>query len=89
MNRAGLAYGLVLATALALTGCGNTLVFVDRTGVNLSIIAKPSEATPLEVNFGLDRKVASVVPPVGQDTSQTPADGNPSTCSPALTPAMT
>ena len=40
-------------------GCGRTLVFAEQTGLNLSIVVKPSEATPLNVNIGLDRTVAS------------------------------
>jgi hypothetical protein len=74
-TRGGLAGLLVLAITLALTGCGRTLVFAEQTGFNLSIIAKSSEATPLNVNIGLDRKVASLVPPIHEKTSQSEADG--------------
>src|SRR5215471_14007825 len=41
----------------------------------LSIIAKPSEATPLNVNIGLDRTVASLVPPIHDNTPQGRVDG--------------
>jgi hypothetical protein len=44
------------------------LVFTEHTGFNLSIVAKPSEATPLNVNFGLDRTLGSVVPPIHENT---------------------
>src|SRR5215472_17167202 len=63
----GLSGPLALAIALVLTGCGHTLVFAEQTGFNLSIIAKSSEATPLNVNIGLDRTVASLVPPIHEN----------------------
>src|SRR5215831_19972727 len=64
-----------LAITLVLSGCGHTLVFAEQTGFNLSIIAKPSEATPLNVNIGLDRTVASLVPPIHDNTPQGMVDG--------------
>jgi len=64
-----------LAITLVLSGCGHTLVFAEQTGFNLSIIAKPSEATPLNVNIGLDRTVASLVPPIHDNTPQGRVDG--------------
>jgi hypothetical protein len=48
---------------LVLAGCNRTLVFGEETGFNMGIFVKPNESTPLQVNFGLDRKVASIVPP--------------------------
>jgi len=66
---------LALATTLALTGCSHTLVFAEQTGFNLSVIVKPSEATPLNVNLGLDRTVASLVPPIHENTPQGVVDG--------------
>jgi len=71
----GLAGPLALAITLMLTGCGRTLVFAEQTGFNLSIIAKSSEATPLNVNIGLDRTVASLVPPIHENTPQGMVDG--------------
>jgi hypothetical protein len=71
----GFAGPLALAIALVLTGCGHTLVFAEQTGFNLSIIAKSSEATPLNVNLGLDRSVGSVVPPIHENTAQGLVDG--------------
>jgi hypothetical protein len=61
---------LSVLAVLLLTGCTRTLVFVERTGFNLGIFVKPNESTPLEVNFGLDRKVASIVPAKGEIGSQ-------------------
>lgn len=66
---------LTLAITVTLTGCGHTLVFGEQTGFNLSIIAKSSDATPLNVNIGLDRTVASVVPPIHENTPQGAVDG--------------
>jgi hypothetical protein len=70
-----LAGPLALAMTLVLTGCGHTLVFAEQTGFNLSIVAKPSEATPLNVNIGLDRTVASSVPPIHENTPHGTVDG--------------
>jgi hypothetical protein len=75
MTAVGLPAPLVLAVTLLLTGCGRTLVFAEQTGFNLSIVAKPSEATPLKVNIGLDRTVASLVPPIHENTPQGRVDG--------------
>jgi hypothetical protein len=66
---------VTLVITSVLTGCGHTLVFAEQTGFNLSIIAKPSEATPLNVNIGLDRTVASLVPPIHENTPQGGVDG--------------
>lgn len=69
-----LCQALVLAWAAGiaapLTGCGRTLVFGERDGVNLSIRANASSTPPLEVNFGLDRVVATIVPPAGESNSR-------------------
>jgi len=66
---------LALVITLVLTGCGRTLVFAEQTGFNLSIVVKSSEATPLNVNIGLDRTVASLVPPIHDNTPQGRVDG--------------
>ena len=71
----GIAGSLALATTLVLSGCGRTLVFAEQTGFNLSVVVKPSEATPLNVNIGLDRTVASLVPPIHEATPQGTVDG--------------
>ncbi len=73
-RRGGLAV-LPLTVALAIGGCGRTLVFVERTGFNMSIAVRPAETTPIDVNFGLERKVASIVPPAGNPTPQGQVDG--------------
>jgi hypothetical protein len=71
----GLTGPLALAITLVLTGCSRTLVYAEQTSFNLSIVAKPSEATPLNVNIGLDRTVASLVPPIHENTPQGMVDG--------------
>ncbi|MBR0672027.1 hypothetical protein GXW76_12670 [Roseomonas soli] len=47
----------------AVAGCGQTLVFAERSGVNLSIRADATSRPPLAVNFGLDRASGTIVPP--------------------------
>lgn len=55
-----------LTTLVALAGCGQTLLFAERSGVNLSVRADTASSPPLEVNFGLVRTVATVVPPAAE-----------------------
>jgi hypothetical protein len=52
--------------AASVGGCGRTLVFAERDGVNLAIRANASSSPPIEVNFGLNRTVATIVPPAGE-----------------------
>lgn len=52
--------------AASVSGCGQTLVFAEREGVNFAVRTNAASSTPIEVNFGLNRQVASVVPPAGQ-----------------------
>jgi hypothetical protein len=66
----GIRFMPTLLGLFLLTGCSRTLVFVERTGINLGIFVKPNESTPLVVNFGLDRKVGSIVPATGEATQQ-------------------
>lgn len=61
-----------VGVVLSLAGCGRTLVFAERDGVNLAVRANPSATPPLGVNFGLERVIATIVPPAGQK------DGKPS-----------
>ena len=56
---------VVGATSL-LGACGRTLVFAESTGVNLAIKTNATSSTPVEVNFGLNRTVGTIVPPAGQ-----------------------
>lgn len=55
-----------VVVVLSLAGCGRTLVFAERDGVNLAVRANPSATPPLGVNFGLERVIATIVPPAGQ-----------------------
>ncbi|MEK7995305.1 MAG: hypothetical protein AAB403_16000 [Planctomycetota bacterium] len=54
-----------VGAAVTVAGCGRTLVFIERDGVNLAIRASGS-TPPLEVNFGLNRTVATIVPPANE-----------------------
>jgi hypothetical protein len=56
--------------AVLVTGCGRTLVFGERDGVNFAVRANGASAPPIEVNFGLDRVIATIVPPAGESGSQ-------------------
>ena len=59
-----------VGVAASVAGCGRTLAFVERDGVNLAIRANASSSPPIEVNFGLNRTVATIVPPAGQSGGQ-------------------
>lgn len=59
--------------AASVAGCGRTLVFAERDGVNLAIRTGTS-TTPLEVNFGLNRMVATIVPPAGEKNGKPDGD---------------
>ncbi len=52
------------------SGCGQTLVFAERDGVNLAVRTDATASVPLEINFGLNRVVGSIVPPVSQTATQ-------------------
>jgi hypothetical protein len=56
-----------LGIAASVAGCGKTLAFVERDGVNLAIRANASSSPPIEVNFGLNRTIATIVPPTGEN----------------------
>jgi hypothetical protein len=60
-------FTLIAAVGAAITaaGCGRTLVFIERDGVNLAIRTSGS-TPPLEVNFGLNRTIATIGPPAGE-----------------------
>lgn len=63
-----------MGIAAAVAGCGRTLVFVERDGINFAIRANASSSPPLELNFGLDRVIATIVPPVGESGGQPNGD---------------
>ena len=63
-----------MSIAAAVAGCGRTLVFVERDGVNFAVRANASSSPPLELNFGLDRVIATIVPPVGETGGQPNGD---------------
>ena len=55
---------VAVGVAASLAGCGRTLVFTERDGVNLAV-RTTGTTPPLEVNFGLNRTIATIVPPAG------------------------
>ncbi len=63
------------SAATSIGGCGRTLVFAESDGVNLAIRANASSETPVEVNFGLNRTVGTIVPPAGQKKGGRESDG--------------
>jgi hypothetical protein len=65
LRRAAILLVAVGASALV-AGCGRTLVFVERDGVNLAVRGDATSSPPIEANFGLNRTVGTIVPPAGQ-----------------------
>ena len=57
---------MAIAVAASVAGCGKTLVFAERDGVNISVRANATSAPPIEANFGLNRTIATIVPPAGE-----------------------
>jgi hypothetical protein len=64
-----------IAVAVSVAGCGRTLVFAERDGVNIAVRANATSAPPIEANFGLNRTIATIVPPAGQVGNNRP-DGD-------------
>lgn len=70
-HRVGLAaLGLV---ALTLGGCGKTLVFGERSGVNIALRFDTDRPPPVEVNIGLERRVGTIVPPTRYSRNNEPS----------------
>lgn len=64
---------LAVGSAAALVGgCGRTLVFAESDGINLAVRMNSTSDTPVEVNFGLNRTVATIVPPASQTKNGEP-----------------
>ena len=63
---------VAVGAASLLGGCGRTLLFAESDGVNLAVRANTSSDTPVEVNFGLNRTVGTIVPPAGQKSGNQP-----------------
>jgi hypothetical protein len=55
-----------MIVAASVAGCGKTLVFAERDGVNFAVRANATSAPPIEANFGLNRTIATIVPPAGE-----------------------
>jgi hypothetical protein len=60
-----------IALLFLVAGCGRTLLFGERDGFNFAIRADSASQPPLEVNFGLDRTVGTIIPAAAQ------VDGRP------------
>lgn len=65
---------LAVGIAGSVSGCGRTLVFAEREGVNFAVRASSTSASPVEVNFGLDRVIATIVPPAGDKNGKPDGD---------------
>lgn len=64
--------GVVLLT-IALGGCGKTLVFGERSGVNIALRVNADRPPPVEVNIGLERQVGAIVPPTRVSRNNDPS----------------
>lgn len=60
-----------VALCLALSACGESLVFTEKTGLNIAVGIDAAQGSPVETNLGLHRRVAGLVPPIRRDQ-----DGN-------------
>lgn len=58
---------LLLASLCGLAGCGDALIYGERSSFNLAIGVNDNAALPLSVNAGLDRTVVNFAPPLGGD----------------------
>ena len=58
------------ACMMGLAACGDTLVYGERTGLNLAIEVNQDPETPVNVNLGLRRTVVSVVPAVDSESGE-------------------
>jgi hypothetical protein len=61
-----------IGASTAVAGCGRTLVFAERDGINLAVRADATSSPPIQANFGLNRTVGTIVPPAGQKKDGTP-----------------
>lgn len=53
---------LPLVVVTAVSACTDALVYGDRTGFNLAVRTDATDGHPLEVNAGLQRRIAGFVP---------------------------
>jgi hypothetical protein len=65
-----------IGVAALIGGCGKTLVFAERDGVNFAVRANASSTPPIEANFGLNRTIATIVPPAGEVSGSNRPDGD-------------
>jgi hypothetical protein len=65
---------VALGVAASVAGCGRTLVFAEQDGVNFAIRVNGSSSTPIEANFGLNRTIATIVPPAGEASGRPDGD---------------
>ncbi|MBW4707095.1 hypothetical protein KX928_04765 [Roseobacter sp. YSTF-M11] len=68
MMRSYLTTGFV--ATLLISACSDTLVYGERTGLNIAIRTDAPQGQPLEVNTGLQRRVVGYVPPRNPEGSE-------------------
>lgn len=61
--------GILLLLSPMLGGCENNLIFMERSGFNLSIDVNENPAIPVQVNAGMMRSIVALVPGRGNDNS--------------------
>ncbi|WP_299212029.1 hypothetical protein [uncultured Tateyamaria sp.] len=54
---------ITLGACCLTSACSDTLVYGERSGVNIAIRSDGAEGQPLEINTGLERHVMGYVPP--------------------------
>ncbi len=64
---------LPLLLPVSLAGCENNLIFMERSGFNLSIGVNDNPITPVQVNAGMMRSIVAVVPGRGKAESGQPS----------------
>lgn len=61
-----------------LVGCTSiqdrSLVYGERSGVNIALRSDPAKALPVEVNAGVQRRVTTLVPPISRNQNKRPND---------------
>jgi hypothetical protein len=65
-------------TSCAVAGCtwiqDRSLVYGERSGVNIALRSDPAKALPVEVNAGIQRRVTTLVPTISRNQNKRPND---------------
>lgn len=64
---------LPLLLPVSLAGCENNLIFMERSGFNLSIGVNDNPVTPVQVNAGMMRSIVALVPGRGKAENGQPS----------------